>query len=218
MRLSKERTLNFLKSIPSIDQPNRALEQYATPQQLAWDMLDLAYRKGDIAGRIIWDLGCGTGILAFGAALMGAKEVIGIDIDLRSLLLARSVLEYCSDPLPIQFIVSSVEFPGFKHWAHKDATVIMNPPFGTRRKGIDMVFLKAGFQVGRVVYSLHKANQPTRHLIEQRAAENGFRVDHRANLTFPIPKMFESHQKEVFPVSVDLYRCVKASPGREFRE
>lgn len=211
MRLSKERTVNFLKRIPSIDQPSRALEQYTTPQQLAWDMLDLAYRKGDIARRIVWDLGCGTGILAFGAALMGAKEVIGIDIDLRSLLLARSVLDYYFEPLPIQFIVSSVEFPGFMQWAHKNATVIMNPPFGTRRKGIDMVFLKAGFQVGSVVYSLHKANQPTRGLIEQRAAEHGFRVDHRENLTFPIPKMFESHQKEVFPVSVDLYRCVKAS-------
>lgn len=38
-------------------------------------------------------------------------------------------------------------------------TVIMNPPFGTKRKGVDMVFLKAAFAMSRgSVYSLHKSS------------------------------------------------------------
>lgn len=38
-------------------------------------------------------------------------------------------------------------------------TVIMNPPFGTKRKGVDAVFLRAAFAISRgTVYSLHKSS------------------------------------------------------------
>lgn len=38
-------------------------------------------------------------------------------------------------------------------------TVIMNPPFGTRNKGIDTVFLKAALNLAsHAVYSLHKSS------------------------------------------------------------
>lgn len=38
-------------------------------------------------------------------------------------------------------------------------TVIMNPPFGTKRKGVDVVFLRAAFAISRgTVYSLHKSS------------------------------------------------------------
>ncbi|MHA2368265.1 MAG: METTL5 family protein [Candidatus Hodarchaeales archaeon] len=209
MKYSKNQIMDFLKAIPTVEMPSRALEQYSTPQQLAWDMVDFAHSKGDISGRVVWDLGCGTGILAFGAALMGARLVIGVDMDYHSLLVAANVLQSFSEPLSIQFIASSAEFPGFKQQATKDSTVVMNPPFGTQRKGIDMVFLRRGFQLGCVVYSLHKANQPTRRLIRQIADENGFGVDYRKSKSFPIPKMFKNHQREVFPVSVDFYRFVR---------
>ncbi|MFX0113557.1 MAG: METTL5 family protein [Candidatus Hodarchaeota archaeon] len=209
MRLSKEQIIDFLKQIPSIEKPNRALEQYSTPHQLAWDIIDLAYKKRDISEKIVWDLGCGTGILAFAAALLGARRVIGIDIDLPSLLIAMNAKHSYHEQLPVHFIASSAEFPGFRPWLRNSSTVVMNPPFGTRRKGIDILFLKLGFQLGRVVYSLHKANQPTQRLIGQLADENGFRIDHRENLPFPIPKMFETHQKELFPVSVDFYRFAR---------
>ncbi|MFW9916243.1 MAG: METTL5 family protein [Candidatus Thorarchaeota archaeon] len=210
MKYSKDQIMDFLSKIPAVEMPNRALEQYSTPQQLAWDMLDFAHSKGDIAGKVVWDIGCGTGILGFGAALMGARLVIGVDLDWQSLLVATGVLQCFPEPLAIQFIASSAEFPGFKQQATTNSTVVMNPPFGTQRKGIDMVFLRRGFQLGNAVYSLHKANQPTRHLIRQIAGEHGFGVDYRKNKSFPIPKMFNNHQREVFPVSVDFYRFVRA--------
>jgi rRNA N6-adenosine-methyltransferase METTL5 len=38
-------------------------------------------------------------------------------------------------------------------------TVVMNPPFGTRRKGADMEFLAAALKLSRgSVYSLHKSS------------------------------------------------------------
>ena len=47
-------------------------------------------------------------------------------------------------------------------------TVVMNPPFGTRRKGADMQFLRAALHVAdSAVYSLHKTS--TRAHIEKHA-------------------------------------------------
>ena len=39
---------------------------------------------------------------------------------------------------------------------HKFDTVVMNPPFGTRNKGIDTAFVMKGMEYSSVVYSLHK--------------------------------------------------------------
>ena len=51
--------------------------------------------------------------------------------------------------------------------------VIMNPPFGTRRKGADVEFLRAAFRVARTsVYSLHKSST-RKHIQRVRCAEVG---------------------------------------------
>lgn len=42
-------------------------------------------------------------------------------------------------------------------------TVVMNPPFGTRRKGADLEFLDAAFKLSRnAIYSLHKVCENSR--------------------------------------------------------
>jgi ribosomal protein L11 methyltransferase len=43
-----------------------------------------------VAGRRVLDYGCGSGILAVAAALLGAREVIGTDIDPQALEAARA--------------------------------------------------------------------------------------------------------------------------------
>lgn len=39
----------------------------------------------DVAGKVVVDFGCGSGILGIGALLLGAKKLIGIDIDQQAL-------------------------------------------------------------------------------------------------------------------------------------
>ena len=47
-------------------------------------------------------------------------------------------------------------------------TVVMNPPFGTRLKGVDVAFIRCGLKVARrAVYSLHKSS--TRAYLERHA-------------------------------------------------
>ena len=78
-KLDLELLLSQIAPHPS---PNPSLEQYTIPADVAATMLHIAaYTHGGIVGKTVLDLGCGTGRLALGAAFLGAKQVVGIDID-----------------------------------------------------------------------------------------------------------------------------------------
>eukprot|EP00249_Psilotum_nudum_P007254 c20431_g2_i2 orf=138-572(+) len=66
-------------------------------------------------------------------------------------------------------------------------TVVMNPPFGTRRKGADMDFLSSALKIAETaVYSLHKTS--TREL------------------RFDLPALYKFHKKREVDIFVDLWR------------
>ena len=56
--------------------------------QLCLRLLDDLAQRGELPHAVL-DVGCGTGILGIGAALLGARRVVGIDVDEPALLLAR---------------------------------------------------------------------------------------------------------------------------------
>ncbi|HEV8361491.1 MAG TPA: 50S ribosomal protein L11 methyltransferase, partial [Candidatus Thermoplasmatota archaeon] len=62
----------LLQKVPPHPAPKAELEQYQTPAPIAADLVYRALAAGDVAGKRVLDLGCGTGILAIGAALVGA--------------------------------------------------------------------------------------------------------------------------------------------------
>ncbi len=69
----------ILFNSPDFYQPKPELEQYSTPVDIVAEMIKLANAQGDLSGKVV-DLGCGTGRLAIGAALLGT-EVTGYEID-----------------------------------------------------------------------------------------------------------------------------------------
>ncbi|HID18442.1 TPA: methyltransferase domain-containing protein, partial [Candidatus Bathyarchaeota archaeon] len=76
--------------------PDVHLEQYQTPPRLASTLLHMAaYTFNDLAGRTVCDLGCGTGILALGAAMLGAEYVVGLDLDPEAVRVAVTGVESC---------------------------------------------------------------------------------------------------------------------------
>jgi len=77
----KQRKLEIiLQQAKVFESPSAELEQYNTPATVAARLLQFAFLHGDIAGKRVVDLGCGTGVLALGAALLGGVAT-GVDSD-----------------------------------------------------------------------------------------------------------------------------------------
>jgi len=204
MKVLRKKKLEILLSkLRSLQSPKMDLEQYSIPANLAAEMLYIANSiHNDIYRKRVLDLGTGSGRLAIGAHLLGAKQVVGVDIDPSAIAIARS--NEVEAGVKIEWIIADIE-------AIRGPfdTVIMNPPFGTRIRHKDRVFLSKALQVGKVVYSLHKRS--TRQYLLDFIASRGGIIYGLFEFDLEIPHMFNFHQEEKYSVEVDLYRILPRS-------
>jgi len=197
-----------LGGVTQFASPKVELEQYPTGPHIASRMLFTAENSfGDITGKVVADLGCGCGTLGIAAALLDAGQVVGIDLDDDALALAQ---ENCAElEVDMEFVhanISQLPIRGL----HVD-TVIMNPPFGTRRKGADMEFLSAGLKVaGTAVYSLHKTS--TRAHVKRIALRDfgAKTADVLCELRYDLPATYKFHKQREVDIAVDLWRFTKS--------
>ena len=185
----------LLQTIPPFDRPKALLEQYSTPSVIASDVVFMAYAEGDIADKVVADLGCGTGILAIGAAKLGAKRVIGVDLDENAITQAQANAKFMNVEIDIMHI-DVTEFD------EKVDTVIMNPPFGSQKRNADRPFLDIAMKVSDAVYSIHMSD--TVDFLAKYVSDHGFYVDYQKRYKFEIPHMFSFHTKakKCFDVSL----------------
>ncbi len=194
----KKKTLEMtLQQIPYHPEPKARLEQYKTPADIASDVLYFAHSLGDIEQKKVVDLGCGTGIFAIGAKLLGAGEVIGMDIDEKSLEIARKIAE----KIGVEVDFYALEIKDFNGDCD---TVLQNPPFGAQKKHADRPFLLKALTISKVVYSLHLAK--TREYIEKEAKIHKASITHEKNYEFEIRHTFDFHTKEKKYFDVMMFR------------
>ena len=198
--LSKKKLAIVLSKLKQFDNPKVILEQYSTDSEVAAEILWKAYMNGDIEGKIIADLGCGPGIFGIGAALLGAKKVFFIDkdqsaIDTTELNVIDVGIENCV------LDVKKIDVSDFKK---KVDVVLMNPPFGTKVKHHDKVFLKKAMQVSKIIYSIHKIT--SKKFIEEFSKDNGFKVDYVIPFDLRLRKAMKHHKKPAVFVNVGLWR------------
>ncbi len=199
----KQRELEILLSkVKPHPSPKPSLEQYQTPARIAAEALYFAHGKGDIAEKKVLDAGCGTGVFAIGAKLLGAEEVIGIDMDEVALGAAMANARALGVDIGL-LTVDVADFP------EPCDTVIQNPPFGAQRKHADAPFLEKAVEVAPVVYTFHNAE--TEAWVEKRVPEIGGVVTDRLRFAFPIPHTFDFHRKEVVDVPVTLFRIERGN-------
>ncbi|AFL94939.1 hypothetical protein CL1_0734 [Thermococcus cleftensis] len=191
-------TLSRLRGFP---EPKPELEQYRTPGNVAAELLWLAYSLGDIGGKIIADLGAGTGVLSVGACILGAGKVYAVEVDEKALGVARENASSLGVEDCIEFVHSDVS-----KFSRRVDAVVMNPPFGSQRKHADRPFLLKAFELSDVVYSIHLAKPEVRRFIEAFVKGAGFRTTHRIPLPFEIPAQFFFHRKRLERILVDIYR------------
>jgi putative methylase len=128
--ITKKRHLEMmLQQIPPHKSPKVHLEQYTTPSNIASDILWNAYSLGDIKDKKVVDLGCGTGIFAIGSALLGAREVIGVDIDPDAVETARIQATKMDIDDNVEFISKNIQ-----DFTESADTVIQNPHLGHKKQ------------------------------------------------------------------------------------
>ncbi|KAF3441902.1 hypothetical protein FNV43_RR15817 [Rhamnella rubrinervis] len=197
---------SLLGDLQQFSNPKVELEQYPTGPHIASRMLYTAENSyEDVSGKIVADFGCGCGTLGAAAALLGAERIIGIDVDPESLEIASLNAEDLE--LDIDYIQCDVRNLGWR--GQVVDTVIMNPPFGTRKKGADMDFLSVALKVAsQAVYSLHKTS--TREHVK-RAALRDFDASSAevlCELRYDVPQLYKFHKKKEVDIAVDLWRFV----------
>lgn len=192
----------LLEKLRPHPQPHISLEQYTIPSETASEILFTAgCIFDDIRGKRIVELGCGTGRLALGASAIGAKEVIGVDIDPLAVWAAKKNQQEVKNHGRIQWIISDIDCIQGKF-----DTALQNPPFGVQRRGADRRFIEKALTIAKTIYSLHKTDPKNRVFIKRFVDENGGKITDLFQLKFKIPWTFSFHTKRVQTIKVDLYR------------
>jgi putative methylase len=209
----------FLSKIAPQPSPQAHLEQYTISESIASTMLYIAaYANNDIIGKTVLDLGCGTGRLALGVSYLGAKSVVGVDVDKLAIKTAVENSFKTSLAENVQWIIGDISVI-----VGRFDTVLQNPPFGVQTPEADRAFLAKALEVGNSVYSFHNHPQTDKQLIKQLKASSGFlqispspfleRFVAQHNgvvkavyaMLMTIPRMFDFHTKLKHDFVVDLY-------------
>lgn len=189
----------LLERVEDIEEPDVDREQYATPAPIAAELLYFAFMNGEIHDRVVYDLGCGTGILGIGAKLLGAKAVIGIDSDEKMIRVAEANAKRLGVEVEFRRCdVREVEGEG--------DTVVMNPPFGAQLKNrhADRIFLEKALEIAPVVYAI--LNQGCESFITRVMPAASI---HHFPVAFPLRHRFSFHKKEIKFIPVGIYRIAR---------
>jgi len=190
-----------LEKLEGFRSPRPDKEQYATPATVASELLHFAFMRGDLIDTV-YDLGCGSGVFAIGAKLLGAEKVIGFDDDRDVLEIARAnAYRFGVD---VEFVCCRIDDVRGK--AH---AVVMNPPFGAQKKGSDRPFLRKALELSSVVYSIHNAGSA--EFIKKFISPSV--ITEYRSIDFPIKRTFGFHKKERLVIKVEMYRIEKKTEG-----
>ena len=192
--MEKRLIYKLLQNSPEFKNPKPELEQYSTPVDIALEIIKHADSLGHLSGKVV-DLGCGTGRLAIGAAILGAN-ITGYEIDEEALEQARNYSK--KHDLSITWSNKAIE-----NIEEKYDTVIMNPPFGSQRPGADRIFLKKALEISDHIWSIHMAE--TKKFVEKFVELNSGKVVSAYEFNFPLKKTMTFHTKDINNQKAILY-------------
>lgn len=204
IRLKKlEILLAGVRGFPS---PSPRYEQYLTPPDLAARLLFHARMRGDIEERRVCDLGTGTGILAIGAALLGASEVTGVDLDREALAIAAGNARVLG--VSPHFIQGDMQDPDILSSLGYCDTVVMNPPFGAQDPHADRPFIDAALVIAPAVYGIFNAG--SRDFISSYTRERA-EIEEVVSGILSMRRTFSFHSRDVreTPVEIIVMRRVR---------
>ena len=202
-KMSKSRLAMILSRMEGFNAPKVRQEQYLMDSEIGASVLWHAYLLGDIDNKVIVDLGCGTGILGIGAMLMGAKHVIFVETDKDALEIAKNnILKVKSETYTkgtAELICNNIG----DVLVHGDV-VMQNPPFGTKVKHSDLLFLKQAIITAPILYSFHKSE--TTPFLERFSAKHNLKISHNWRFRFPLKASLPFHRRQIHRIDVSCFR------------
>jgi putative methylase len=204
MMATKSELTQQLGVVAGFDSPRADLEQYRTPPELAAHLVHTADLHGDIEDHAVVDLGCGTGMLALGAALRGPESVVGLDIDPGPLATARENERRVASATEVEWVRGDATRAPL---APADpTTVVMNPPFGAQsgNEHADRAFLATTAEIAEVSYSIHNADSAD--FVEAFAADHDGEITHAYAAEFDLPRSFDFHSEDSRTIDAEVFR------------
>lgn len=201
--MSRGQLARELGVVAGFEDPTASLEQYHTPPDLAAHIVHLADLQGDVAGETVVDLGCGTGMLALGAALRSPERVVGLEFDDGPLVTAQQNEGRVAARAPIEWVRGDATRTPL---CINETTVLSNPPFGAQKgnEHADRAFLEATAQLAQVSYTVH--NDGSSEFIESFVADAGGTVTHAFAAELDLPRQFDHHSNDSRTVDAEVYR------------
>ncbi len=203
---SKSRLAVVLSKLKGFEKPKVSVEQYIMDSEIGAELWWNAVYRVDIKEKVLVDLGCGTGILGIGALLLGAKKVYFVDMDEKVIDTAKEnladVKSECSVDGEAVFLCQDI-----KTFNEGVDVVLQNPPFGTKQKHIDRIFLEKAIGLANIVYSFHKTS--TKIFVESFAKDNNFEITAFFEFRFPLKQTMEFHRREIHRIDVGCWRLEK---------
>ena len=207
---SKKELAVLLSKLKGFENPNVQLEQYQTPSEIAAEWVWEMALKGEVEGKVIAEFASGPGIIGIGLLILGAKKLHFVDVD-------EKIMEVCKQNYILifedyhigeaEFHLNDIKNLDLSESKSEIDIVVQNPPFGTKEKHIDKVFLEKAFSNAAVVYSMHKST--TKSFVEAISKDFNFKITHNWFYKFPLPKTMKHHKKKTEYVDVDLWRMEK---------
>jgi len=199
--MDKTRLKIQLSKLKGFENPKPELEQYVTPGDVAADVLWNAFMQKDIEDKTLLDPCCGTGVLGIGALLLGAKFVYFNDYDVDAIKVLKENLGSFPE-FEGKFRIMKEHIPDTE--IEKIDAIIQNPPFGTKIKHADKMFLEFGFKLSPVIYSLHKIE--SKHFIDKLSKDNNYQVTHIWLYDFELQMTMKFHTKKLERIRVGCFR------------
>ena len=168
-----------------------------TPAEAAADLLFSLDQRFGLAGRSVLDLGCGTGRLAVGASLLGARPVTGVEVDAALIPLARAAARAAGATVAFRAMEVS-------EWRRGADVVVLNAPFGAQTRHADRPFWEQAFTLAQVAVGAF-ASSASRTFIARLALDRGAHVVDVTPVPWNLPRTFAHHRSANVRIAVDRW-------------
>jgi putative methylase len=205
---SKTQLAVILSKIKGFESPQARLEQYPTDSEIAAEILWFAFYRREIEGKVVADLGCGTGLLGIGALLLGAKKVFFVDIDEKVLNVIKDNIAFIEEEVGVNLADKAILVEkNVSEFDEKVDLVVQNPPFGVQVKHADKVFLETAMQISPIVYSFHKVE--SKGFIGKFSDDKEFKITNYWEFEWQLKMTMKHHEKRIHKIDVGCWRLEK---------